>query len=57
MYSQGQVCFKLVRLSSEFPLQLLPNRHLLTRVSVPCPQVTEQVQLDQDDQAIKNFYC
>ena len=53
MYSQGQVCFKQVRLSSGFPLQLLANRHNLTRVSVPSPQVTGQVHLDQDDQAIK----
>ena len=54
MYSQGQVCFKQVRLSSRLPLQLFPNRHLLWRDSVPGPHVTEQVHLDQDDQATKN---
>ena len=52
-YSPGQVCFLQALLSCENPLQLLPNMHLLSRVSAPCPHVTEQVQLDQDDQATK----
>ena len=55
MYSLGQGCLLQVLLSSEFPPQVLPNRHFLLRVSEPVPHVTEQVQLDQDDQATKMF--
>ena len=51
MFSPGQVCFLQVLLSSEFPLHVLPNWHLLLRVSIPRPHVTEQVHLDQGDQA------
>ena len=51
MYSLGQVCLLQVLLSSEFPLQVLPNMHLLLRVSTPLPHVTEQVHDPHDDQA------
>ena len=51
MYSPGQLFFLQFLLSTEFPPQLLPNTHLLRRISVPVPHVTEQVHLDQDDQA------
>ena len=51
MFSPGQVCLLQVLLSCEFPLHVLPNWHFLLRVSIPRPQVTEQVHLDQGDQA------
>ena len=51
MYSQGQFCLLQVLLSSEFPPQLIPNWHFLLRVSAPRPHVTEQVHLNQGDQA------
>ena len=56
MYSLGQVCLLQVLLSSEFPLQVLPNMHLLLRVSTPRPHITEQVHLDQDDQAANKSF-
>ena len=51
MFSPGHVCLLQVLLSSEFPLQVLPNWHLLLRISTPRSHVTEQVHLDQGDQA------
>ena len=51
IYLPGHVCLLQVLLSSEFPSQLLPNMHLLRRVSVPRPHVTEQVHDPHDDQA------
>ena len=42
-----------VILSSDFRPHLLPDMHLLWRVSVPSPHVTEQVHDPHDDQATK----
>ena len=65
MFSPGHVCLLQVLLSSEFPLQVLPNMHLLLRVSIPWSHVTEQVHLVHDDQAknkallnkVVNHFC
>ena len=43
-----------VILSSDFRPHLLPDMHLLWRVSVPSPHVTEQDHEPNDDQATKN---
>ena len=53
IHQPGQVCLLQVLLSSDFPSHLLPDMHLLWRVSVPRPQVTEQVHDPHDDQANK----
>ena len=50
MYLLGHPPLLHSLLSNEFPLQLLPNLHVLNRLSVPEPQVTEQLQLVHEDQ-------
>ena len=52
--SPGQVCLLQALLSSEFPLQSLPDMHLLLRVSVPRPHVTEHDQGPQVDHTTKH---
>ena len=56
MYLPVQVFLLQVLLSSEFPTQLLPNMHLLRRVSVPWPHVTEQVHDPQSEPSYKERF-
>ena len=52
--SPGQVCLLQALLSSEVPVQSLPDMHLLLRVSVPRPHVTEHDQGPQVDHTTKH---
>ena len=53
-HKPGQDLLLQIRACSEFPSQLFPEQ-LLLRISVPEPQVTEQVHDVHNDQATKLF--
>ena len=50
-----QASFRHSLVSVGLPLQLFPKVHLLVRLSVPRPHVTEHDQEFQDDQTIKIY--